>query len=240
MKNWFFSMLVIVSLIIVSCAGNSDEEKNKAAEDSIKKVDSMANIMIGTWKADGKKVSLKIERSGELYTITDDGETYAYKLDGQILISVDGSGPAYSLVGDNQLLKGSTKYTKSDSDDQGEVTDAETEDDADAKTKKGSDPTSSKKTTKTKTTTTTTINETADAATVPVELTIVCDNTINLFQNPRSGAAIVKGLSNGTVCTVISKGSQITTFGGKKDYWYNVKVDGFKGWVFGAYTSVSE
>jgi hypothetical protein len=234
MKKSLIAIVVILSVILASCGGSGDDQKSKTKEDSIKKADSITNIVVGKWKQEGKNIYLTIVKSGDLYTVTENDVTYAYNLEGQMLTSVDGTGPTYSLIGDGELLKGSTKYTKSDDS----KSDKEVAEDKTSDSKKSKDSKASKKTTKT--TTTTTTDETEVAETIPLELTIVCDNTINLFQNPRSGAAVVKGLSNGSVCTIISKGSTLSTFGGKKDYWYNVKVEGFKGWVFGAYTSLKE
>ncbi|RMG67867.1 MAG: hypothetical protein D6722_12540 [Bacteroidetes bacterium] len=46
----------------------------------------------------------------------------------------------------------------------------------------------------------------------------------------------VQQLALNTVCTILTRG-QRTTLDGREDYWYQVKGEGFEGWVFGYYTS---
>jgi hypothetical protein len=233
MRNIFFAIVIVVSAIIVSCS-SCGGNKNKSSEDSLKKADSIANVIIGKWKEQGKGNYVTISRSGELYMVTSsNGTTFAYKLNGQILNSVDGTGPIYSLMSDGALLKGSSKFTKTDKENStasSGTTTTTTNENATA-----SKPSTISTTVPTTTTTTTKTKTTSVAS----ELTIICDNTINLRQSASSNSAIIRGLANGQVCKIISRGKQ-ATLSGKTDYWYEIKAEGDKGWVFGAYTSLRQ
>jgi hypothetical protein len=232
MKNIFFALIIAWSAIIVSC-GSCGGGKKGSAEDSLKKADSIANVVIGKWKEQGKGNSLTISRSGDLFTVTSsNGTTYAYKLNGQILNSVDGTGPTYSLMADGTLLKGSSKFTKMDKDDAA-ASAGTTASTASNENTSASSPSGISTTVPITTTTST------KTATVANELTIVCDNTINLRQSPSTNSAIIRGLANGQSCKIISRGKQ-ATLSGKTDFWYEIKAEGDIGWVFGAYTSLHQ
>ena len=238
MRNIFYTIIILVTLMMASCGQHKEQDKKNTAQDSIKKADSITNLIVGTWKEKGKSTSIKIVKAGELYTITNSsGVTFAYKLSGQILNSVDGTCPAYSIINSNELLKGSTVYNKSGKDDEESISSTSTEPEKKSK----SHSTNSK--TKTKESVSTNNNEAAieapAATAAPKELTIVCDNTINLKQTPSNSSIVVRGLTNGQVCKLIEKGKK-STVSGKTDYWYKVSAEGDIGWVFGAFTSIHQ
>ena len=224
--------------MMASCGQHKEQGKKTSAADSIKKADSISNLLIGTWKEKGKSASINIVKAGELYTITSSsGVTFAYKLNGQILTSVDGTGPAYSIINGNELLKGSTVYNKSGKDDSEESV-SNTSSEPEKKTKSHS---SKSKTTKPAAASDNDAPaQAAPAATAtPKELSIVSDNTINLKQTPSTPSIVVRGLSNGQVCKILEKGKKATV-SGKTDYWYKVSAEGDIGWVFGSFTSIHQ
>ncbi|HNW97367.1 MAG TPA: SH3 domain-containing protein [Bacteroidales bacterium] len=239
MKNIFYSLIIVLSAMLASCGG-SDGDKNKSKDDSINN-----DSIIGIWNEVGKSASLKIEKAGELFTITSsNGLKYAYKLNGQVLTSVDGTGPIYSIIGCNELLKGSTKYTKNGSDNfavSSEQTSAENTKSTSSKTTISSTETSPSKSSKSASNANTSTNTTTTTKTSNAnELTIVSDNMINIRQSPRASSTIIKGVSNGETFKILEKGKQLVTVSGKTDYWYKIKVGGDVGWVFGSFTSLKQ
>lgn len=245
MKNVFYSLIVILSAILVSCGG-SDKDKNKSGNDSIN-----ADSIIGVWKESGKSSYLKIEKAGELFTITSgNGLKYAYKLSAQVLTSVDGTGPIYSVIGNNELLKGSIKYTKSGgSDAVSSATNTTSSGEGEKTTSYESNGPSTSKTSAStsgsNTSNTSKISSATNATTTtknsnPNELTIISDNMINIRQSPRASSTIIKGVSNGETFKIIERGKQLVTVSGKTDYWYKIKVGADAGWVFGAFTSLKQ
>jgi len=247
MKNIFFTLIIALSAMVISCGPNKEEGNKKSAEDSIKKSDSIINLLVGSWKEEGKSTHLTIAKAGNLFTITSDaGVTYAYKLNGQLLNSVDGTGPTYSIIGNNELLKGSTKYFKASKDDN----------ENNSTTSSGSG-TKSTKHTKTKSSSangsagavssgsnasssSSGSGSSSNSGSGAKELKIYTETSINLFQSPSTSAAIIKSLLNDQVCKVIGKTHKQYTLNGKTDYWYNVSVEGDEGWVFGALTSLRQ
>ena len=252
--------------IIASCSSGNDKNNNISTEDSIE------NILLGTWKEDGKKMYLVIEKADELYTVTNNaGITYAYKLNGQILTSVDETGPTYSLIGKKKLLKGSSKYSKiknknitedtennenvslSSEDITSESTNGDNEKSTSTTLSKpsGSSSKSSSNTSETKSTKTTStgfdISSTSNTRSpttktttaTPKQLIIVCNGITYLRQSPNPSGAVIRGLANGQECPIIKRGNLSKAYG-KTDYWYQVKAEGDKGWVFGSLTNLSQ
>jgi len=237
MRNIFYTIIISFAIMMASCGQHKEQSKKTSAGDSIKKADSISNLLIGTWKEKGKPTSIKIVKAGELYTITNSsGVTFAYKLNGQILNSVDGTGPAYSIINSNEILKGSIVYNKSGKDDDDNNSSTSTEPE-----KKSKSHASKSKTAKPAAVSDNDAPATAAPAVTatPKELSIVCDNTINLKQTPSNSSIVVRGLTNGQVCKLLEKGKKATV-SGKTDYWYKVSAEGDIGWVFGAYTSIHQ
>jgi len=240
MKTILFVISFSLSAIFVSCGQNKDGQKKKTAEDSINKIDSITKLLIGSWKEEGKNTYIKIEKAGELFTVTSNtGLTYAYKLSGQILNPVDKTGSTYSLIGTGGLLKGSIKYTKVDKDISATSSKSDSTNKTNTTSIKGSKTSSSTSSSVSSSTTAiTTTSTTTTTTTIPKELSIYGDNVINLFQSASTTSTIIRGLTNGQVCKIIAKGSKEVTIAGKTDYWYKVKAEGDIGWVFGSYTSL--
>lgn len=229
MKNILFTIIIAIAAMIVSCGPNKDEQKEKALADSIKKADSVSNLFIGTWKAEGQNISITIVKAGDLFTITTGtGSVSAYKLNGQLLNSVDGAGATYSLIGADELLQGTSKFIKVTDESSDRITETEIT----KKNTSASEPATTTAATTSTTTTTTT-------SSLPKELTIVSENTVNIRQSPLATSPVIRGATNGTVCKLLEKGKQ-ATIGGKTDFWYKVSVEGDKGWIFGSYTSLRQ
>jgi hypothetical protein len=234
MKNIFYSALIGLAVIIVSCGSNKEQAKKNTSEDSIRKIDSITKVLVGTWsKGNGRSIS--ITKTGKLFTVhystKDEGDKEAaYTLDGQILKPVDSNDPPVSLVEDGKLLFKGSSYTKGGNDNSADnSTDA----------KKSSHSKNSSSSNKSKSSTVSSSEPETTTAQTPAatELTIICDHTINLFNWPSTSANVIQGLANGQVCKLIKRGKQ-EAMSGKTDYWYEVNIDGSKGWVFGAYTSL--
>lgn len=268
MKNVVFVIFISVLATIISCNSGNDKNEKISTEDSIE------NILLGTWKEEGRKMYLEIEKADELFTITNNaGTTYAYKLNGQILNSIDGTGPTYSLIGNKKLLKGAVKYSKikdqKESTNNNENNSSSTADNSselnsdDSEVSTTTTTSSSResgttdnpatasnisKTNKTKTTesgtTVSTTNTTRSTTTksstiVPKQLTIICNGITYLRQSPSPSGAVIRGLANGQECPIIKRGNLSKAYG-KTDYWYQVKSEGDKGWVFGSLTNLSQ
>ncbi|MGD0710212.1 MAG: SH3 domain-containing protein [Bacteroidales bacterium] len=236
MKNIFITFIIALSAMIISCGPNKEQQKKNTNEDSIRKVDSITKILIGTWNK-GNGYSIRITKTEKLFTVhygnNSEGEkAAAYTLDGQILKPVDSNDSPVSLVEDGKLLFKGSVYTKGEGNSS---SDYARETKKSPKSKTSSSAATSKNNTDEESNTSS-VTSSAPAAT---ELTIICDHTINLFNWPSNSANIIQGLANGQVCKLIKKGKQ-ETLGGKTDYWYEVNADGSKGWVFGAYTSLHQ
>jgi hypothetical protein len=234
MKKIFFTLIIALSAIIISCGPSHDQQKKNTSEDSIRKIDSITKILIGTWNK-GNNHSIRITKTDKLFTVyygsNNEGEkAAAYTLDGQILKPVDSNDSPVSLVEDGKLLFKGSVYTKGSGSGGSDNT---TETKKSPKSKSSSSASNSKSNTDDGSNT----PAVTSAASAPTELTIICDHTINLFSWPATNANIIQGLSSGQVCKIIKKGKQ-ETVSGKTNYWYEVNVDGSKGWVFGGFTSL--
>jgi hypothetical protein len=237
MKNIYFTIIIALSAVIVSCGPSHDQQKKKSEEDSIKKIDSITNLLSGNWRGKNN-YSITITKTGKIFTAhygnnSGNEGAAAYTLDGQILKPVDNSDSPISLIEDKKILYKGSVYTKNGSDDSDVI--------SGSKTSKQSSTSSSPTTTKTSSSSpTSSVNITSSPVSVPNELTIITTNIINMHQRPSNSSLVLQGLSNGQVCKIIKKGSKAETINGKTDYWYEVKGDGEDGWVFGAFTSLHQ
>jgi hypothetical protein len=115
-KLLVFAIIAVFAAMIVSCGQNKEDQKKKAIADSIKKVDSIANIFVGTWIEERYNPrKYYITKTGDIFTIKSDyTSSEAYKRDGQTLIKIDNSAgnSPWSLIEDGQLLYYGDKYAK--------------------------------------------------------------------------------------------------------------------------------
>jgi hypothetical protein len=112
-KLFLFAIVAVFAAMIVSCGPNKEDQKKKAIADSIKKVDSIANIFVGTWIYYSNKYI--ITKAGDNYTVVSEYESpLAYKRDGQTLIKIDNSASnsPWSIIEDGMLLHDGNKYAK--------------------------------------------------------------------------------------------------------------------------------
>lgn len=66
----------------------------------------------------------------------------------------------------------------------------------------------------------------------------VIDDGVNIRKEPSTDAQVEAQINSGKECTVHKKSDFFETVGTKTDFWYEVGVDGKRGWVFGAQTSL--
>jgi len=238
MKNIFSALIIALSAMIVSCGPNQEQQKKEAMEDSIKRIDSITNIFIGTWKKDNN-YSVRISKIGKLFTVhygrnSESEATGAYTLDGQILKPVDNNDSPFSLIEDGKLLFKGSIYTKGNNSNSNATSGIK----ANQQTKITSASTTKSPSNSNAITTSTTTSPSSSVSDTK-ELSIITQNVINLHQRPANNSLVIQGLSNGEVCKIIKKGKQ-ETIAGKTDYWYEVSADGESGWVFGAFTSLRQ
>jgi hypothetical protein len=69
---------------------------------------------------------------------------------------------------------------------------------------------------------------------------VVTSNYLRMRARPSEAAEVVEGLPRGTVVEVVGTSDTQTTVEGQKDYWYQLNIEGLRGWGFGAYLQLVE
>lgn len=67
---------------------------------------------------------------------------------------------------------------------------------------------------------------------------VVASTYLRMRERPEKKAPLVRGLTRGMIVQIISSGAREETIEDETAYWYNVSVDGLRGWAFGAYLKV--
>jgi hypothetical protein len=131
-KLFLFAIVAVFAAMVVSCGPNKEEQKKKAMEDSIKKVDSIANLFVGTWREENKITAcpvIKITKAGNVFTLaynfcyvnssdldfaSPPAAYIACKLDGQSLITIEAGGEPASIIENGKILYKGVKFTRFD------------------------------------------------------------------------------------------------------------------------------
>ncbi len=69
---------------------------------------------------------------------------------------------------------------------------------------------------------------------------VVTSNYMRMRSRPSESSDVVEGLPRGTVVEVVGSSDTRATVEGQKAYWYQLNVEGLRGWGFGAYLQVVE
>jgi SH3-like domain-containing protein len=85
--------------------------------------------------------------------------------------------------------------------------------------------------------TTETLNEKVDAEDGSSTIEILGDK-VNVRSKPSTKGEVIMQLNYGQVATVKKQSSNYETIGYQTDYWYQIEINGKRGWVFGALTSL--
>ncbi|MBP7494591.1 MAG: SH3 domain-containing protein [Spirochaetales bacterium] len=64
---------------------------------------------------------------------------------------------------------------------------------------------------------------------------VVTSPYLRVRKKPASDGEVVAHLRNASVTEVLSRTPYQETVEGKTDYWYEIAVEGLRGWVFGSY-----
>ena len=67
---------------------------------------------------------------------------------------------------------------------------------------------------------------------------VVNTNYLRMREKPLRDAAVLDGLTKGTVVEVIASTESEETIDDATSYWYRISLEGLKGWVFGAYLEI--
>jgi hypothetical protein len=62
---------------------------------------------------------------------------------------------------------------------------------------------------------------------------------VNLRSEPNSSSSVLATIPYDETVTILSKGEQSETIGGKTGNWYEVEYDGTKGWLFSAFVELN-
>ena len=64
---------------------------------------------------------------------------------------------------------------------------------------------------------------------------VVTSNYLRMRLTPSKSAKVLDGLTKGTVIKILTSTEREETIENETSHWYKVDLDGFRGWVFGAY-----
>lgn len=67
---------------------------------------------------------------------------------------------------------------------------------------------------------------------------VVNTNYLRMREKPLKDAAVLDGLTKGTVVEVLASTESEETIENATSYWYRISLEGLKGWVFGAYLEI--
>jgi hypothetical protein len=63
-------------------------------------------------------------------------------------------------------------------------------------------------------------------------------NYLRMRERPNQESNLLRGLTRGMVVEIITKSPEPDIVENETSYWYNINIDGFRGWVFGAYLKI--
>jgi SH3-like domain-containing protein len=67
---------------------------------------------------------------------------------------------------------------------------------------------------------------------------VVKSNYLRMRTEPSKSAAVLDGLTKGTVVEVLSSTEKEETIENETSYWFRIDMEGLKGWIFGAYLEI--
>jgi len=67
---------------------------------------------------------------------------------------------------------------------------------------------------------------------------VVTSNYLRMRERPNKDAGLLHGLTRGSIVEILSKTGETETIENETAAWYSINLDGFRGWVFGAYLKI--